>query len=602
MKDNYKAKLSLLYSKYSEIKRPTIFTIIVFFSCFFSFHILQNQIGIVSRVIFYLLAYISAQNIDVVIIKIKNTYSSVWERIILFIICMLATFCETGAYYLEPIYYNPIPVIPYFVMSFVWMSVIVLYLICFGHNWIINLKITENKVFSVKANLAMILICISLCMLNNYAFNPAITSQDSQYSYNLAFHLGEGPIADGHPVFYLLILSLCTFITSKIQFMIFVQAVFYALVFIYALNVLVQIGVSKKICVCIFFLVVLGFNSIIQITTLWKDIPFAVSLVWLTALLVKMCADQEKCSKKIGWYIQYSAASVLTSLIRHNGLLPVITTFVLAVVLLKNKKKIIIATLVAVLTIIFIKGPVYSRYQVYDVPGLKYYAMANDIMYLYYQEGGDDVIMPVVNDFSNGDPDNFPYSPYYTNETKANLNNYSVIEFLKIYFHARGTHPKTMMKAFLSRNSVIWSIDKPVNEIEGCVNYLGEYHNEDCPEQYPRRATNILTVILTDIYTKLTDNQFVYSLYWKTSIYNLLMIVGIMMIIVRFRKKSAIMILPFIPIVVNVAILFIASGWPDYRYYWPSMLVASILLPYTVIVLAKRNYLESSESLTPHST
>ncbi len=65
------------------------------------------------------------------------------------------------------------------------------------------------------------------------------------------------------------------------------------------------------------------------------------------------------------------------------------------------------------------------------------------------------------------------------------------------------------------------------------------------------------------------------------------MAVGTMLLIVRLKKKAAFYILPFIPIALNVFSLFVASGWSDYRYYWPSMLTAAILIPYTLIVQAQ---------------
>jgi len=586
-----KQKLYSIYKQYQNQQTPTIFTIIVLLSCYVSFHTLQNQISFPVKISFFIIAYIGAQNISAILSELKKVYTGVLDKIAICLICLLATYCETGAYYLEPIYKNPIPLIPFFLISAVWLSIVVLYLLYRGHKWIINQKIVENKGFSIKANLALIFTCILLCMLCNYAFNPAITSPDSQYCYNYAFHLGEGPICNGHPVFYIMLLKLCTLITSKIEFMIFIQSVYYALVFTYTLNILIQIGVSKKICLCIFLFIGIGFNTLIQISTLWKDIPFTISILWLTALLVKKCTSPQKCSENIWWYLQYTIASIFTALIRHNGLFPVIATLILAVIILKNKKRIIIASLAVIFVIITIKGPVYNRYQVYEDSGLKFCAMANDIMYLYHNKKDtetDPVLMQVVNDFTDGDPNNFPYNPYYTTLNRNNIKNYSIPEFLGIYFHAWKVHPRIMLKGFLSRNAVMWSIDKTANEIPGCVNYLGEEHIISFKEQYPKREPNFLTNWLTNIFNILTNNHFIYTFYWKTSIYNLLMIIGIIHIALRFKKKFANYVLPFTPIAVNIFVLSLTSGWPDYRYYWPSMLVASILLPYTVVLLAKK--------------
>lgn len=591
MKYKIKKMWEHLYNQYNEIKCPTIFTILVLLACFFSIQILQGQIGADEEICFLFLAYIGGQKLPQILNGIKTKYKGVFDRVMLLMICFLATFCETGAYYLEDIYSNPFSVLPFFILSFAWVSVIVLLFIYYGNRLLENIDFASTDGFSLKTNIVMFAVCVALCMFCNYAFNPAITSPDSQYCYSYAFHLGEEPISDGHPVFYIMLLRLCTIITSDIQFMIFVQAICYALIITYAMNVLSQIGISKKICVLIYVFVGLGFNTIIQIATLWKDIPFTISLVWLTLLLVKMCVKQEECSKQFGWYIQYVISTVLTALIRHNGLLPVIATLTLAVLLLNNKKKIIISSIIATLIIITVKGPIYSNYQVGKAPGLKFYAMANDIMYLYYHAdcNEDESIMRVVNDVTNGDPQNFSYNAYYTSGMGTSLDHYSVPEFLNIYFHAWYVHPKIMLKGFLTRNTVIWSIDRAAYEIAGCVEYLGEYHDVSYPEQYPNRVNNYFTGHLTTIFSKLSGYHIIYALYWKTAIYNLLMIMGIVLILIKYKGKFWMPVLPFVPIMVNVFALLMTSGWPDYRYYWPSMLIAALLIPYTAIVLARQN-------------
>lgn len=589
MKRNNKDRLSYLYNKYENIKYPSIFTIIVLLSCFLSLYTLQEQIGIEFRIIFYILVYLGAQDMSNVINELKRRYIGFFDRFILFIICMLATFFETGAYYLEPIYINLVPVISYFALSAVWVSVIVLFLINKLNNWLEIQNIVEEKGFSIKANLFLFITCITLCMLCNYAFNPAITSPDSQDCYSNAFRLGEESIPGGHPVFYIILLKLCTYFTSNIQFMIWIQIVYYAIILTYTMNILVQIGVSKKTCVVIFVFVGIGFNTIIQMATLWKDIPFTISLLWFTALLIKMCIHQEKCSKGISWYVQYIIAAVLTSMIRHNGMLPVAATLILALILLRQKKKILIATVITASIIFIIKGPIYSKFQIDEEPGLKFYAMANDILYLYYYGECDDVLMPVVNDVTDGNPIGFDYNPYYTHVNREGLNHYSVPEFLGIYLHAWRSQPKMMLRGFLKRNAVIWSIDKTCYESVGCVNYLGEYHDAECQEQYPERKPNYFTEKLTALFSKLTNNRLFYTLYWRTAIYHLLMIIVMGLVVIRFKTRCINYILPFIPISTNVISLSLTSGWPDYRYYWPSMLVASIVIPYALILLVKKN-------------
>lgn len=573
---------------FEKTEHSVVFSILVLVAAVVSFRGLPGQVTWLERSLLYVLAFLGAWNIKSILLEIRRRYSGILDRIVLALVCLLSTFCETGAFFIVPRFLQiPFPV--FFAVSLLWVSVIVLYLVCKSCHMIESLsRCREGKSFSWKESLIMVAVCVGLCMLCVYAFNPAITSMDSLDCLNYAYHLGEGPIPNGHPVFYLLLLRFFSSINGNLQFLILVQAVYYALVYTCGMNTLVQIGVPKKVCAGIYLLAGIGFNTIIQLATLWKDIPFATSFLWLTILLVQMCARPEKYAKCVSWYVQYAVSAILTGLIRHNGLLPVIATLVLSLLLLREKKRLLVATLAVCLAITVISGPVYSRYQVYDVPGLKFYAMANDIMNVYYFEGGDDKFMQVVNDVTDGDPENFNYNPYYTKVARNNMDHYSIPEFLDIYLYTWLHYPKTMLRGFLARNSVIWSIGRAFGEERGCVNYLGEYRNPDLGEPYPERVPNAATEIVTKISEKLTSNGMIYTFYWKTAIYNLLMVIGLLFILLRYRRNFLSMALPFVPIAVNVFALLMTSGWPDYRYYWPSFLTASMLLPYTAIVLAEK--------------
>lgn len=40
--------------------------------------------------------------------------------------------------------------------------------------------------------------------------------------------------------------------------------------------------------------------------------------------------------------------------------------------------------------------------------------------------------------------------------------------------------------------------------------------------------------------------------------------------------------MPFVPVIFNVAALFIGSGWSDYRYYWPTAIMSIFLFMYVM--------------------
>lgn len=580
-----KCIIERLIKEYRKICRPTIFSLVALLACYCSLHTLSNQICLLERVIYYVLVYIGAQNILTITSEMRNC-TGAFDKCLIVLLCVIADFAVTGSYYLEPIYDNTIVEVPYFLLSLFWISIVVLYLLSSGLRYI-NRKY-KNKEYSIskKANIIMVSICIIVCAVCNYAFNPAITSPDSHYAYSMALHLGEQPVLDGHPVFYLILLRIISFFSPNIRFMIFVQVVFYALITVKGINLIARLGVPAKICIFLFIFVGMGFSTIIQLITLWKDIPYVTSLLWLTILLVQMCSFKKEYSEKKSWYVQLYFAVLFTSLIRHNGILAAVVSLVALNFLIKKEKKIIITTFILVVSYILIKGPIYSYFNVSPEVGAKYYALTNDLLYLYYYDdiADDEQIMQVVNDATNNDPENFGFNAYYTlNIARENLQHYSTKEFCGIYVHAFIEHPSTMIKAVMTRNVAIWSVDKTEGEVGGCVNYLDEYKDPTFWEQYPDRVPNVFTSILTKFFTWLTSIKFIYTLYWKAGIYHLLLF-GCVILLLLVRRVKRIFILPFMPAACNIVLLFIASGWSDYRYYWPSMLVTVVLIPYTVFI------------------
>ena len=70
---------------------------------------------------------------------------------------------------------------------------------------------------------------------------------------------------------------------------------------------------------------------------------------------------------------------------------------------------------------------------------------------------------------------------------------------------------------------------------------------------------------------------------WRTAIYFLAIL---FLLYFTAGKRKMFFFLPFVPILFNVLSLIAGSGWSDYRYYWPTAVIAVFLMGYTRIVLA----------------
>ena len=137
------------------------------------------------------------------------------------------------------------------------------------------------------------------------------------------------------------------------------------------------------------------------------------------------------------------------------------------------------------------------------------------------------------------------------------------------------------MYAFLARTQYIWAVAKPENAMAACVNYLGNsrsisyYDTVYSAEEITERRYNDLTGILVDSFTKWTENFFLNIVFWRTAIFSILTMIAFSVVI--SCRKGINCWLPFVPILCNNLILFASTGSPDYRYYWPSVVLGLFL-------------------------
>ena len=204
-------------------------------------------------------------------------------------------------------------------------------------------------------------------------------------------------------------------------------------------------------------------------------------------------------------------------------------------------------------------------------------------MYSYYYNGiVSDEAMEMINKITENDPEHYGYSAFRVYYNWEEPKDYSVEEFMKIYLRNVWQNPKLAVKAVLTRNTDIWSIVRPAEEPVSCVNHLDVFNDLGV---FPDRKDNVLTCILTVLCGRLCNNSLLYIFYWRTGIYNLFTMCMAIIIWCKDKRKKLLHVFPLIPILANLAALFISSGWTDYRYFWPGMTISLFLFFYFVFVM-----------------
>lgn len=539
--------------------------------------------------------------------RINGVFDRPWKKLLQILLELYGTFAMVGVYFLPSSVASETkyPAWIFFCVAFLWMHPIMKCLFAF-------LIKTEDVLSSLpqkagfKTRFILMGIVLLPCMLSLIAFNPAITSPDSMGLFLNAHQIWQPDfsMSDWHPPFYVFVLRLLLYLYDSVSFLIICQCIFFTAVFVDGILFLYQCGFSKKALGIFYLFIALGTSNIIQLVTLWKDIPYMISLMWLTLLLMKRVMLSNQYADKLSWYIQFVPAVIFTAFFRQNGILPAVAVIVLLPIVTKFSKKTVAASLLCALLMITVKGPLYQSMNVTSAPQLKFFSLSNDIMYSYYMGGSvSEEAMTLINKITENDPgdsvDHPKWDPYWVLYNNNEPSGYSISEFLKLYIHNFLENPKLTVKAVLTRNSVMWSLVRPVDEHPGCICYLSEYRGEEGeapdPDLYPARKENVLTNKLTTLYSYSTMPVF-FPFYWRTGIYNLLLICMVVLILCGRSEKKIWDLTPFVPIFANLAALFISSGWTDYRYFWPSMTISLFLLFYFSFERRKCNKsLESPE-------
>ena len=103
------------------------------------------------------------------------------------------------------------------------------------------------------------------------------------------------------------------------------------------------------------------------IMIIWKDVPFTISLLWLTFELYKIQKEKEGYFKNVLNDIKLIICLLFVYFFRINGMIPYLISIVYLFYIMfrsENKKNILFVILVSFFSIWFVKNPVYKFYDI----------------------------------------------------------------------------------------------------------------------------------------------------------------------------------------------------------------------------------------------
>lgn len=260
------------------------------------------------------------------------------------------------------------------IFLFVIYSFILMIFFVFIFNLIINFKEKDSD-FLYK-NRKPIFYIAFICIMLIYTFYylkhfPGVFSQDSFYSISQS--LGYYRFSDGHPVSFTLILKLFTMISSDIKFDMILycvsQMIALAITFSFVIKYLIIKKINSFIIICSFLFFAFSPINAMYSFTVWKDIPFSISVILYLITILEIISNPKDFLKKPGNMIIFGLLILFVSIFRNNGIYMMVLSFPFIILLLKSiRKKLLIIFFISFITYGLIKGPLYTYLNVEKGP------------------------------------------------------------------------------------------------------------------------------------------------------------------------------------------------------------------------------------------
>lgn len=218
--------------------------------------------------------------------------------------------------------------------------------------------------------------CFVVWLMYWLSFFPGLMSPDSLDSWRQI--VGVQHLNDDHPVFHTLLLWLVTRIWFSPAVFTLIQLGVMSGLIGWGLTHFARLGVPRFVLwgICGLFALspVMGTMTI----TLWKDIPYGMSVLWLTFLLVKIIVSRGEWLRSSRWnMVLLGVALTCIALFRHNGIFVSLGTIaIIGVVYRQYWREMLITCCMVVGIYGVMKGPVYqalgvkgiSNFLLYHVP------------------------------------------------------------------------------------------------------------------------------------------------------------------------------------------------------------------------------------------
>lgn len=586
-----KILLHLKESSYKILKHfkgylKYIFVVVEIGFCYILIEDAGIEFQIPVKVVLYAISLLTYTGYKYISDFMQNQLEKNCEKLQFITVVIFSAFAFTGnRMFIYPLdmKVNGLKILIFIIAVFWFIPVVALFL-----EWYRNLGLKLNSYTHKEGGLKLsrckfiiLIICLLLvpAFYALYAFNPGISSSDTETCLADIAHNIRG-MKNWHPPVYCMFLKAIISVWDSTYAVVLVQFFFFAYVVLEGMLMLEKRGASQKFILLITFLIGINPANYIHLCTIWKDVPYSISVMWLTIIIARICLDSTASRK---WYIyfEFIIASVFVFFMRQNGMVVYILTMLFCIYVLRKNKRIILSAVISFIFILIIRFPLYSYIGVQESGGGIYIGLSQDILGVYYAGGNlSEESMEMVNVLTENNTGQFEYNPYFA------ISSYdldiSITAFIRNYLDTFIHNPVIMLREIICRQDCIWDIFGGEEALLGCVNYTNtqDATGDIWNNFYPKRVTNAYTYKLLDYQGYIINNQLLNLISWKTGIYTLLVVFAFLSLL--YKKTDKKLLLIFVPFAGQVLSLILSTGWSEFRYYLPLNLIAVfvvILIP-----------------------
>ena len=508
----------------------------------------------------------------------------------------------------------------YFTFCFIW-TCYVLQSALDAFKWLGNRKVNLSPVNTPVENywrkwLLLFAIMFAVFMVWQRAYNPIVISPDS-WEYIDGWRIGTY-YAHRSPVYSFLVYLVLSFAPTRpeLQWVAFAQITAFSSLLA---TILMYFHIKRiRFIYLIPFAVILplipsfGQHTIV----IWIDLTTGIAVLWLTYVLIRILDEviiNDTASNKqlLSFCLQLCLSLTLAYFIRPNTILVfiVMAPLLMLVFFFRKKWKLLASVCLSIALVLLIRYPGYtalmpqttSTHEMMRMPPpeqVRYWAGIHDMQFTYYSGGSFSEKtytklrkhLPRLHDQTT--IDNF--SPYIIRGEgfgAVDLHELTIREFLTMYIDTFFRNPLLMLRSMLARNLQLWVISprSPVSNINyiyifDLPSWTTDFQAPSAPSLGVFRQHNFLTDLM-DKYNNLMLLPVLSTFFWRIGFWASLLVVSMMALIIR---KKYLYLFTFLPAFVYLGTLYLANGWPDFRYGLPGLFVGMFLPPLAILLKGKQ--------------